>query len=306
MDSTFTFRKRAFTLIELLVISSATVLLVAVAMPGILQARQRAREENCKNNLKQLGLAMHNYHDVYNSFPPAWCARHTNADSQSWYGWQCALLPYIEQANLYSQINFHTPEWTTLPPKLQVQGRGKSTEAEIPRMEIAFYLCPQDSTGGTNPFCDGYGTSNYSGNFGSELLPRWYESGSEQFWPGGVPTPTKGNGIMSVNSKIGIRDITDGTSNTVMISERSALSGAGLWVGVRSNRHENDVMTDMNHLSGLNKSFAGFSGRHDGKVNMCICDGSVRLVNEEIDSSLEGGVLQALGTRAGGEVLGEF
>jgi prepilin-type processing-associated H-X9-DG protein len=65
-------------------------------------------------------------------------------------------------------------------------------------------------------------------------------------------------------------------------------------------------MTDMHHLSGLNKSFAGFSGRHDGKVNMCICDGSVRLVNEDIDSSLEGGVLQNLGTRNGGEVMGDF
>ena len=306
MQSVFTTKKRAFTLIELLVIASTTALLLALAMPGILQARQRAREESCKNNMKQLGLAMHNYHDVFNTFPPAWCARHTNADSQSWYGWQCFLLPYLEQANLYTQIDFHAPEWTTSPPKVQMQGRGKVTDVELPRMEIPAYLCPQDSTGGTNPFRDGYGTSNYSGNFGTELLPRWYESGAEQFWPGGTPTPTKGNGIMSVNSKIAFRDITDGTSNTVMISERSALSGAGLWAGVRSNRHENDVMTDMHHLSGLNKSFAGFSGRHDGKVNMCICDGSVKLVNEDIDSSLEGGVLQNLGTRNGGEVMGDF
>lgn len=299
-------KKRAFTLIELLVISCTTALLLAMAMPGILQARQRAREESCKNNLKQLGLAMHNYHDVHQTFPPAWCARHTAADSQSWYGWQSFLLPFIEQASIYSQMDFKAPEWTTSPPKVQVQERGKSAGAEIPRMEIPAYLCPQDSTGGTNPFRDGYGTSNYSGNFGTELLPRWYESGAEQFWPGGVPTPSKGNGIMSVNSRMHFRDILDGSSNTVMISERSALSGAGLWAGVRSNRHENDVMSDLNHLSGLNKSFAGLSGRHDGKVNIGLCDGAVRLVNEDIDSSLEGGVLQALGTRSGGEVIGDF
>ncbi len=304
MHNKFATKKRAFTLIELLVIASTTALLLAVAMPGILQARQRAREESCKNNMKQLALAMHNYHDVFNTFPPAWCARHTEADSQSWYGWQSFLLPYIEQAPLYNAIDYRTPEWTTSPPKLR--GRGQTAAQEIPRIELPIYLCPQDSTGGTNPFRDGYGTSNYSGNFGTELLPRWYESGSEQFWPGGVPTPTKGNGIMFVNSKIGFRDITDGSSNTVMMSERSALSGAGIWAGVRSNRHENDVMTDMNHLSGLNKSFAGFSGRHDGKVNINLCDGSVRLVNEDIDSSIDGGVLQALGTRNGGEVVGDF
>ncbi len=158
---------------------------------------------------------------------------------------------------------------------------------------------PQDSTGGNNPFRDEYGTSNYSRKLWDRTAATMVRNSSEQYWPGGADTPVESNGVFVVNGSVGIRDIIDGTSNTVMISERSAYSGAGLWIGVRSNRHENDVMTDMNHITGVNKSYAGLSGRHDKALNMLLCDGSVRLVKDDIDSSPEGGLLQALSTRAG-------
>ncbi len=288
--------KRGFTLVEVVVLTLISFLLLTMLLPGILQARQQARRESCKNNLKLLGLAMHNYHDVFNSFPPAWCTNHFDANSMSAFGWQTFLLPYAEEAPLYMQFSFSDQNW--LNPDSKAHRLAKSA--------IPVYLCPQDSTGNTNPFRDNYGTSNYTGNFGTELLPRWYESSSEQYWPGGANTPRKSNGVFVVNGKISLRDITDGTSNTVMVSERSAYSGAGLWIGVRSNRHENDVMTDMNYISGVNKSFAGLSGRHDRALNVLLCDGSVRLVKDNIDSRPEGGLLQALSTRAGGEVVGEF
>jgi prepilin-type processing-associated H-X9-DG protein len=294
---------RGFTLIESLVIATTCSLLLTLALPGLLHARQQAVQQTCKNNLKQLGLALHNYHDVFNSFPPAWCIDHFDASSRAAFGWQASLLPYVDQAGLYNQINYHQPDWTI---ETAASGGRSIAGSVIAKTVLPVYLCPQDSTGGTNPFRDDYGTSNYSGNAGSELLPRWFESSAEQFWPGGANTPTVQNGIFVVNGKIGFRSITDGSSNTVMVSERSAYSGAGLWIGVRSNRHENDVMSDMNYITGVNKSWSGLSGRHNGALNMLLCDGSVRLVKEDIDSQPEGGILQALSTRAGGEIVGEF
>lgn len=287
--------RRAFSLVELLVMMAVTMIAAALALPAIQQARQAARQESCKNNLKQLGLALHNYHDVYNCFVPAWCARFSEADSPAWTGWQAALLPYVEQAPLYNQMyqDNNAPEWPA---------GGKVEKTVLP-----VYLCPMDSTGGVNPFRGGFGTSNYSGNFGPELLPRWYESSAEEFWPGAVATPQDSTGIFRHNDCTHIRDITDGTSNTVMVSERSAMSGAGIWMGVRSNRHENDAITDMNFLSGLNKSWSGFSGRHEGNVNLLICDGSVRLIREDVDSRADGnGILQLLSSKSDGQVVGEF
>lgn len=294
-------KSKGFTLVETLVIATTCVLLLTLTLPGILHARQQARQESCKNNLRQLGLAIHNYHDVYNRFPPAWCTNHFDANSKAAYGWQTSILPFVEQANLYTQIDFNQPDWTSD----EAGGRGMPGKM-LAQTGLPIYLCPQDSTGVKNPFRDNYGTSNYSGNFGTELLPRWYETSSEKYWPGGADTPRKSNGTFIINGSISFRDVIDGLSNTVMISERSAYSGAGLWVGVRSNRHENDVMTDMNYITGVNKSYAGLSGRHEKALNMLLSDGSVRLVKDDIDSRPEGGILQALSTRAGGEVIGEF
>lgn len=285
----------AFTIVELMVVLAIVMIALSLAMPAIQRARQFAREVSCKNNLQQLGLAMHNYHDVYSLYPPAWCARFSDADSPGWLGWQWRLLPFVEQANLYSQVHngLNVPEWMDKP--------------EFAKTVLPIYLCPMDSTGGKNPFRGGFGTSNYSGNFGPELLPRWYESSAEEFWPGAVPTPKDSTGIFRHNLCTRLADITDGISNTGMISERSATSGAGIWIGVRSNRHENDVVTDMNHMSGLNKSWSGFSGRHDGSLNILLCDGAVRLVRDNIDSRPDGtGLLQRLSSKSDGNVVGDF
>lgn len=106
-------KSKGFTLVETLVIATTCVLLLTLTLPGILHARQQARQESCKNNLKQLGLAMHNYHDVFNTFPPAWCTNHFDANSKAAFGWQSFLLPYVEQANLYNHIDLNQPDWTS-------------------------------------------------------------------------------------------------------------------------------------------------------------------------------------------------
>ena len=172
---------------------------------------------------------------------------------------------------------------------------------------VPVYICPMDSTGAVNPSRGGSGTSNYSGNFGPQPLPRWHESGLEEFWPGGVGPHTASTGIFCMNYCVNLREISDGTSYTVMVSERSARSAAGLWGGVRSNRHENDVVTDMSFLSPLNKSFAGFSSPHGKTVNMLFCDGAVRAIRDDIESREDGnGILQRLSNRADGQPVTNF
>jgi type II secretory pathway pseudopilin PulG len=181
-------RRRAFSLVELLVILAVMMIAVSLTLPAILRARQAAREESCRNNLKQLGLALHNYHDVYGVFAPAWCARFSEADSPAWMGWQAALLPFVEQAALYNLMyqDKNAPEWPA--------------GGKIERTAISVYQCPMDSTGGVNPFRGGFGTSNYSGNFGPELLPRWFESSAEEFWPGAVASPQNSTGSFAITA----------------------------------------------------------------------------------------------------------
>ncbi len=293
------FRRSAFTLIDVVVVAAVTAVLTGLVFPAVQQAREKSMRATCTSRMKAIGLGLHNYHDVYSRFPAAWFARSVQPDSPSWIGWQTSLLPYVENAQLFSEIfgdvwkSQAAPEWP---------GNRTMMQRHLP-----VYICPMDSSGPANPARSGYGTSNYSGNFGPEPLPRWHEAGLEEFWPGGVAPLTASAGIFCMNYCVNLREITDGTSNTVMVSERSVRSAAGLWGGVRSNRHENDVVTDMSFLSPLNKSFAGFSSPHGKTVNMLFCDGAVRAIRDDIESREDGtGILQRLSNRADGQPVTSF
>ena len=149
---------------------------------------------------------------------------------------------------------------------------------------------------------------DFSGNYGSKPIARW--SGLS-FFPGQVATPNVGkanspDGLFFVNSRIGVRDITDGTSNTIMVGERSIIGRGGLWPGPRSNFNESDVVSDGSFASVLNGSDTGFSSRHNQGIHFVICDGSVRFVSSNIDSHPDGGSLQKICSRNDGQVIGEF
>ncbi|HSG70227.1 MAG TPA: DUF1559 domain-containing protein [Planctomycetaceae bacterium] len=275
-------QRTAFTLIELLTVLSIVAVLSALMLPGIVQSQDAARANACKNNLKQMGLAMHNYHDVYNTFPPGWVAKDQKAESGPWIGWQTSILPFVEQAALYEQINFEDYS---------------KTDDKIWKTSLEIYRCPSDPMVDLNPIRGKLATSSYSGNAGSQRLP------------GSVDPLKTHNGIFWWNSNCGLRNIVDGTSNTFLAGERCITSGGGIWMGLTKNRNENDALSDCSHHSQLNKSITSFSSMHPGVVQFVLCDGSVRSVSEDIDSSedeKQPGTFQKLAQKDDGFPVGDF
>ena len=288
-------RSRGFTLLELLVVIAIITVLLTLCLPAIQKARADARLTQCQNNMKQLGLALHNYHDACKTFPPGWTQHHPQPGPQTRYGWATLILPFIDQAPLYKRLDFSTQR---AEPIDQFQSR------------LAAYRCPNDATDDVNSQRGNFGTMNYSVNFGPVAPPRLIENGLAEFWPGQLPTPLKTNGLAYLNSKIGVRDILDGTSNTFLIGERSAIGSAAIWMGVRSNEFETDQVTDCAPGHEINKSEAGFSSRHVGGAHFLMCDGTVRFVNEQIPSGpgtmQQMPLYQRLSGRADGLTVSDF
>lgn len=303
--------RHGFTLVEFLVVSGVAVMAMSFAPSAIQQAREAARQATCKNNLKQIGIALHLYDETYKTLPPAWTARFPTPGNGARGGWQFFLLPYVDEAHapLYESIFFgvrQQPDWN-LPTADAWTDEDLGIVLQTP---IENYRCPSDPTSPTNRMRGNYGTSNYSGNHGNLSLPRWTTGRQAALWPGQLDTPRKANGIMFWNSNIGVRDITDGTSNTIMVGERSVTSAAGIWPGVGANDFENDAVTECSHGSRPNHSITSFSSPHEGGVHVVMCDGSVHFLSDSIDSKpvSEGdlGTYQRLANRHDGLPVGEF
>jgi prepilin-type N-terminal cleavage/methylation domain-containing protein len=189
-------RSRGFTLIELLVVIAIIAILIALLLPAVQQARESARRTQCRNNMKQLGLALHNYHDTFNLFPPA----HIRAFDETgptaasgWRGWSvhAMILPYIDQSPVYNQLNFNFRF-----------DHPNSTAAR--RTKLAAFLCPSD-----RPFPGSAetGNNNYAGSMGPSL--------GQYVTPIGVR-----QGLFNFDIVTRMGDVTDGTSNTVAMSEQ--------------------------------------------------------------------------------------
>ena len=289
-------KRRGFALIELLVLAGLIAVIMAVLLPAIERARQDARRVQCKNNLKQLGLALHNYHDTFIVFPPGWVSKEGGPGLGARIGWQTSILPFVDQAPMFNQIDFNKPPH-------QADGKPLKTF----QTNLTVYRCPVDPATELNPLRGEYATSNYSGNFG-DFPPRLSPLGLGDAWPGAVDAPMKSRGIFARNSRVGIREITDGTSNTFLAGERGFASGAGIWVGVTDNAHEDDALTDVSHRSRPNAGWSSYSSRHAGGVHMLMCDGAVRFISDIIESkpAPEQGTYQKLGCKNDGQVVGDF
>jgi prepilin-type processing-associated H-X9-DG protein len=296
--------------LEVLVTLSIGLLTAAQISPAILKARETARQAQCQNHLKQIGLAMHNYNDTFSVLSPGFVLRDWNSATQQGFGWQSMILPFMDHAPTY---NILRPDGDGL-----LAAAEDSARKEALTTRISVYRCPSDVTPDFNEFRGNWPTSNYSGNAGHRPFPRLITGAATDFWPGQLPTPVANrssdntsqlSGLFSVNSSIRMHDITDGTSHTIMIGERGVSSLAGIWCGVTSATHENDALTETSHLSRPNSGWTSFSSPHSSSFNILMADGAVKRIDDSIDSQPNTdplqplGIYQRLGSRNDGQIL---
>jgi len=196
--------RRGFTLIELLVVIAIIAVLIALLLPAVQAAREAARRSQCINNLKQIGLGMHNYHTGTNSFPLVGAVQPYNKGATTyWSNWsaQALLNPYVEQTTIFNASNFSwAPEWAN--------NQGYLTNSTAYLTKINSYLCPSDGNAGTNGFNNSYAASTGTSTIG-------YPTGGGN---GGSPSGLSA-GVFAYQANYSIAQITDGTSNTIAFSE---------------------------------------------------------------------------------------
>jgi len=292
--------RSGFTLIELLVVIAIIAILIALLLPAVQQAREAARRTQCRNNLKQIGLAMHNYHDVHSILPAGWIGVDNTTgepfvDGNNGWGWAARILPQLDQVNVYNQTNF-------------THGVENALNLDARLNIIPSYLCPSDQATARKfeihddmdaPICE-VAYSNYVGVFGTSEIDSCE----------GQPAPfvCKGEGMFHHQSAVKLTQVTDGLSNTIMVGERKTKlvdDWQSTWAGVVVGGEEAAVRilgsTDHTPNNEANH-FDDFSSYHAGGAQFVLGDGSVRFIMTNIDHSL----YQSLATRVGGEVVGEY
>ena len=283
--------RRGFTLIELLVVIAIIAILVALLLPAVQQAREAARRTSCKNNFKQIGLAFHNYHDVHRSFPPGFARSNPGGSGRGW-GWGVLILPFLEQPALFDQIN---PNRAPFPVTMETGSPEIAVRTTL-QQPLAVYRCPSDPGAPINTNRGSFGTSNYVGVWGSDAA-------------GGTHTGA-GNGCLFYDSGVSFRDITDGTSNVLLVGERSyrptsrmgaiyagvnSSIGAG-WASVMRGVWDNEQL----RINGTDAYV--FSSLHKGGAQFLQADGSVRFISENIS----GLTMDIITQRSSGQVAGEY
>ena len=331
-------QRRGFTLIELLVVIAIIAVLIALLLPAVQAAREAARRAQCINNLKQLGLATANYHDVNNVFPPGRIYDTTVGGFPTIFSgvqnttWFCMMLPMFEQGTLANAFNFTLGSEGVQTPLPQ----GYFANSTIAKTKLAMFQCPSDRQNEfqVNPGYAGGALSGFNftkGNYGvSWGNTNWGQGFRTALAPGYLQSAFGHDG------KIGISRILDGTSNTVIISEVmqgslldirgvmwSSIPGGGSFMtrftpnGVTDYLNLKSGGDFLNNAPGLfcapepvlglpcfpgagdNDAFAGARSRHAGGVNCAMGDGSVRFVK----STISGVTWRAVNTIAAGEVV---
>jgi len=306
----------AFTLIELLVVIAIIAVLIALLLPAVQQAREAARRSQCKNNLKQIGLALHNYHDALRAFPPGAVEEFTGPlAGRTEATWVTFILPYIDQAPIYQTANWNSPMGWIGPTSTPASANYYVVATKLPMMK-----CPSDPT--TDSAMTNFARGNYTANTGLGPL----HSVTDPKDPTRTPGATATYGPFTMNSRTRIGDITDGTSNTIAVSEVLTVEGDDLR-GVmhfpegplyQHDRTPNSKVPDDFRTGCVSVpeapcivAYGGWNTRamivssrslHTGGVQSLMCDGSVRFVSENINLA----TWQALGTIHKGEVVGEF
>ncbi len=278
----------------------------------------------CQNNLKQIGLAMHGYHDVWRSFPPAYLGPPGNGlKPSSGWAWGTFILPYLDQRPVYDAANFDF-EFGSADATDSRGFLGLRANRTVMMTGLTLFLCPS-AEGGEGPIDLGYDSGTLAGSPGQYIASAGWMATSQ--------TPITGTGVLFPNSRVAIADVSDGTSATLMIGERSRNLADVVWNGVlgigspplplctkrgwpvescvgmmfllmgRTGPSTDIVSGSIPVGNTPNQPGAGADGfwsRHPGGCQFLLCDGSVRFIKQTLAPQ----VFQALGSRAGGEVVG--
>jgi prepilin-type N-terminal cleavage/methylation domain-containing protein/prepilin-type processing-associated H-X9-DG protein len=318
-------RRPGFTLIELLVVIAIIGILVALLLPAVQKVREAANRMKCQNNLKQIGLALHNYHNVYNCLPPS-ALMYSFSTATPDYSWIALLLPFIEQDGLFNTCN------------IPINPLGASPDATLLANSFPILLCPSDPSGttswtmNTDTFGTPAGVTNYfaclGSNWGGDPGPNAWAS---QGWPGGLdlrwcnPSPDGtydgldfGDGMFqgyyfpttippdSSIKGIKFAQVIDGLSNTFMVGEATVNGSCwNWWAYGNGSIRTAAIAPNATQLDGTPyvcldwPNNFGFRSGHDHGVQFVFADGHVYFITDAIDL----GVYRALATRAGNETV---
>jgi prepilin-type N-terminal cleavage/methylation domain-containing protein len=294
--------RKGFTLIELLVVIAIIAILVALLLPAVQQAREAARRAQCKNNLKQIGVALHNYHDVHRTLPPGFIGvdlttRTPNIHGMNSFGWGMMILPMLDQGTLFKDFNSKV--------SLLNAANNPANEA-LTQKPLAAYRCPSDTAPDVWDLNDDSGnfliklaSSNYVGHFGTLDLDACEMTPVQQCF---------GDGALYHNSTTRFRDFTDGQSSTLMVGERRSGDPGDFnstWVGAPANGDHamERILGIADHTPNHEDAHLDdFSSMHTGGCHMLAADGAVHFVGENIDDT----VWKDLATRRGDELVGDF
>jgi prepilin-type N-terminal cleavage/methylation domain-containing protein/prepilin-type processing-associated H-X9-DG protein len=314
-------RLAAFTLVELLVVIAIIGILVGLLLPAVQAAREAARRMQCTNNLKQLGLAMHMYHDTHKSFPPALVETDLNRDGVNehvgHWAWGSLILPFVEQSALHNQL-----------------GPGRNTpvsQTQFLRVPLPLMRCPSDP-GETKAAPQRLGSGGTVADLGDLARANYAVVHNDAFTASDI---NGCRGMFMRNHSFRLRDLTDGTSNQFMVGERDSVRDHYAAVFYAISKGANNAnptvsapgnnpftpngyfgvygaaTTPLNSIVPHSSANSGFSSQHTGGVNFVLADGSVRFVSENIHQVLQQatvgrGLLQRLLARGDGQVLDEF